>query len=102
MAAYATTTTVKGKKAAKVAPNLAVITGQVALSNYNSTLAEITGITKNFRSLHSVVGAISSNNKICTWIAASKAFKCYVPNTGAEVANDQDCGTIDFIATGTV
>jgi|SRR3972149_7942973 len=100
MAAYAATTTINGKKAQKIAPGVGMITGRVALSNYNSTLAAITGISSRFKSIYTVVASVSSTGALPTWVTASKAFKCYVPNTGVEVANDVDCGTIDFVAFG--
>ena len=100
MAAYAATTTINGKKAQKIAPGVAMITGQVALTNYNATLAAITDISSRFKSIYAVIGTSTSTGLACTWIAASKAFKCYVPSTGAEVATDVNCGTIDFVAFG--
>jgi len=98
--AYTATTTINGKKAQKIAPGVAMITGRIALSSYHATLAAITGISSRFKAIYTVIPSVSSTGVLPTWITASKALKCYVPNTGVEVANDVYCGTIDFVAFG--
>lgn len=79
-----------------------MIRGVLTVSNYNSTLAEITGITKYFKGTPTVIlgGAFSGGNHVGFWVAASKSVKAHVTTTGAEVANDVNMGTVPFIAFG--
>lgn len=102
MAAYAATVTLNTKVVNKTrgSGGLAVLYGSVALSNYNSTRAEITGITGYFRGAPIVVAGMTSTGHLVNWDVASKAFKARVSSTGAEVANDVDCGTFHFVAMG--
>lgn len=100
--AYTATVTLDKPKVSRLSPGLGLVSGRIALSSYHATLAEITAITKRLKTVHSVISGVSSTGVLSTWIDASKALKCYVPNTGVEVANDVDCGTIDFIAIGSI
>ena len=105
MAAYAATVTVPDVVAKKIAATgLGILRGSVALSNYNSTLAEITGITNMFRSAPTVVaGGCSSNGYIVAWDTTSKAFKAWYPSKAQTHNHDlliiggQAEGTTDII-----
>lgn len=81
MAAYAAAVTAPDVVAKKLAATgLGVLRGSVAVSNYNSTLAEITGITGKFRSAPTVLlGGCSSNGYIVAWDAVAKAIKAWYP-----------------------
>lgn len=81
MAAYAQTTTLPDLKAKKIAATgLGILRGSIALSNYNSTLAEITEITGKFRSAPTVLlGAVSSLGYLVAWDTTSKAIKAFYP-----------------------
>jgi len=81
MAAYAATATLPDLKAKKLAgTGLGIVRGTVTLSNYNSTLAEITGITGMFRSAPTVIlGAVSSLGYLVAWDTTSKAIKAFYP-----------------------
>lgn len=107
MAAYAATVTLVLPKATPlvVLPGLALLWGIVTISNYNSTLAEVTGITGKFRGTVTVVCSGVSDGavkQLVRWDATAKAFRCYVPTTGAETANDVNVGGVHFIAIGRV
>ena len=81
MAAYATTTTIAHRRPIKIGEDLAVLAGTIDVTNYNSTLAEITAISKKFKTvLAVVVGGVSSNGYLGTWVAADKAVKCFYPS----------------------
>ena len=100
--AYTATVTLDKPKVSRIAPGVGMISGRIALSSYHATLVAIAAITSRLKTVYSVIPAVSSTGVLPTWIDASSALKCYVPNTGAEVANDVDCGTIDFIAIGSI
>jgi hypothetical protein len=81
MAVYAQTTTLDYPKPGQLG-NLpvGVISGTCNLTNYNSTLAEITTITKAFLpggKLRVVPNGISSGGFIMKWDATGKAFRAY-------------------------
>ena len=82
MAAYAATVTLDQRSAAKFGNGgFKLVAGQVALSNYNSTPAEITGITGEFRTLLRVVcDGVSSNGYLVRWSKTDKALKAYYPS----------------------
>ena len=80
MAAYAATVTLAQRSAAKFGNGgFKQVSGSVAISNYNQTAAEITGITGEFRSTKFTVvcDGISSGGYLVRWSAADKAFKAY-------------------------
>jgi hypothetical protein len=87
---------------------LAALHGTVDITNYNQTLAEITGITKFFRGAVTVIASgISDNGYHVRWDATGKSFRAYYgTNTLAgqaaaeQVANDVDVGLVHFIAMG--
>lgn len=112
MAAYAATTTINEKCSIPLMGGgpLRILTGTVTLSNYNATLAEITGITKFFKRPASVTvltPAMSSNGYWASWVGASKALKVWkgdysetVDGPAVECGNDVNVGTITFVAIG--
>lgn len=107
MAAYACTVTPDTPVALKLLQffGIGVLIGKANISNYNTTPAEVTGITKYFRTTPCVVPTgVSSGavKQLVRWDRTAKAFKCYVPTTGAETATDVNVGEVDFIAFGRV
>ena len=113
MAAYAATVTIQGKKAWRTGPgSFGILRGTVNVTNYNTTLAEITGISKKFRDTPTVIlNSISSLGHCGEWVAASKSIKCWFPTqqtggagnrAGIEAATDTNIGVFSFIAIGLV
>src|SRR4030066_7599 len=96
MAAYAATVTPADRVAQKLLPTpLAIIRGTVNITNYNPTLAEITGITKFFRTTPNVLlGGFTTNGYACSWIPASKSIKCWEDNENASYLADQAFGEV--------
>ena len=88
MANYAVTVTLDQRSAAKFGNGgFKLIAGQVALSNYNSTPAEITGITGEFKTLLRVVcDGVSSGGYLVRWSKTDKALKAYYPTKAATAA----------------
>lgn len=111
MAAYAASVTLKHRVSHRLIPGMRIIFGSINLSNYNTTLAEITAITGAFRAAPAVIlGGNSSNGYLVAWDSTSKAVKAWYPTqqtastgnrAGVEVANDVAVGAVDFIAIGT-
>ena len=82
MAAYAATVALDQRTAIQMANNaFKLLSGSVAITNYNSTLAEITGITKMFAgdAPRVICDGVTSNGYLAIWVAASKALKCFYP-----------------------
>lgn len=82
MGAYAAAVTLTTPNAAKFGNGgYRLLAGQCTISNYNSTLAEISGISKMFKSgaPMTVVCDVSTNGYIVRWDRTSKAFKCFYP-----------------------
>ena len=111
MAAYAATVTSPLRKPMKIGNDTIVYYGTVDITNYNTTLAEITGITGKFRDGAPIVvlSGMTDNNYGVTWISASKSIKAFEDNENAtyladqafgEVATDVDVGAVGFIAIG--
>lgn len=119
MAAYAHTVTSGMRKPEKIAPGLGVYHGSVDITNYNTTLAEVVGITGKFRSAPVVIcEGVSDAGYLIQWDPVGKSFKAYYSTTahqhtetgattaantaaaGSEVANDVDVGAISFVAFG--
>lgn len=80
MGAYAATVTLDQAKAAKLGNGgFKLLSGSVAITNYNQTAAEIKGITGEFggSKFKVVCDGISSNGYLVRWSATDKAFKAY-------------------------
>lgn len=89
MGAYAATVSTPLNRCERISRSLGMFAGKVNVTNYNTTIAEITGITKYFvtggvsgftQGLIAVVpqGA-SDNGHIMQWDYNTGAFKCYKP-----------------------
>jgi len=81
MTAYTATVTLDSPRPGRLGNSpFGVVGGTCNLSNYNSTLAEITGITGLFLpggKLRVVADGLSSNGYACKWDTTGKAFKAY-------------------------
>ena len=117
MAAYAATVTSTMRKPTRIAAAMAIYHGQVNLTNYNTTAAEITGITGKFRADPIVLmSGVSESGYVCHWDPTDKSIKAFYPTIasdqtptadiiaapGTEVANDVDVGLVYFVAFGFV
>lgn len=86
MSAYAATVTALMKRAVKVdqVTGIGMYVGKCDVTNYNTTLAEITAITGKFRNLMQVIcTTISDNGYMIRWDAVANAFKAYYPTPAA-------------------
>lgn len=81
MAAYAASITLDSPRPGRLGNSpFGVLSGTCSLTNYNSTLAEITTITKAFLTggkLRVVADGLSSNGYVVKWDTTGKAFKAY-------------------------
>lgn len=79
MAAYAASVTINNTM--KAVGALGVVSGVIDVTNYNTTLAEITGVTGQFRGdpWNVMVDPISENGYIVRWDYTSLAIKAYYP-----------------------
>ena len=119
MAAYANTITATMLRAVKIdqVVGIGMYMGRCDVTNYNTTLAEITDITGKFGTLIEVIcSAISDNGYLMRWDKVGKAFKAYYPTdisdqtptadivaaAASEVASDVDVGVVEFVAYGLV
>ena len=119
MAAYAETTTSTMKRAVKIdmITGIGMFVGKTDITNYNTTVAEITDITKKFRNLMQVICAgVSDNGYLVRFDATDLGFKAYYPTivsdqtptadivaaAGTEVASDVDVGVVEFAAYGLI
>ena len=108
MAAYAVTVTFDQPMTERWGRTLAAITGVVDITNYNSTLAEITEITNRFKILRIVIpDGKSDAGYAFDWVPASKAFKVWqcdlsasVDGPEVECGDDVDVGEVQFLAIG--
>lgn len=108
MAAYAATVTSTLRKPIKIGSSMGIYHGQVNLTNYNSTLAEITDITGKFQSDPVVlIDGISESGFGCHWDPTAKSIKAFnfdqnnaADGPAIQVANDTDVGLVYFTAFG--
>lgn len=108
MAAYAATVTLNQRVPIKLPGGIGMVTGKVDVTNYNQTLAEITGITKFFRAAPTVIlGGVSDSGFHGRWDATAKAVKVYTGDNdnaadgpSVQAASDVDAGEFDFVAFG--
>lgn len=108
MAAYAATVTLDFPNPKGLTPFLDIVTGTIDVTNYNTTLAEITGITKLFRTVFAVVvDGPTDAGYILEWNNTSSAFKAWqadystsVDGPLVQLASDTDAGACKFIALG--
>lgn len=82
MAVYAATVTLDQRSAAKLGNGgFKLLSGQVALTNYNSTPAGITGISGEFATLFRVIcDGVSSSGYLVRWSKTDNALKAYYPS----------------------
>ncbi len=118
MAAYAAAVTSKLKRALKIdqVTGIAMFCGEVDVTNYNTTLAEITGITGKFRTVLCVIAGVTDSGFLLEWIDATGAFKAFTPTNAsdqtptadivaagaAQAAVDVDVGSAHFVAYGLI
>lgn len=106
MAAYAATVTSPLRRASKVSgpgggPGNAVwMFGDINITNYNSTLVEITDITKHFQGTLIVLAASAEGAYSPVWIPASNSFKLYDIGDAGETSDDTDAGLFHWVAMG--
>lgn len=109
MAAYAASVSSLLRRAVKIDATVGVYmyAGTVNITNYNTTLAAITGISGKFRSIVSVVAGATDEGYLLEWIAASNAFKAYrfdynnaADGPAIELPTDTDAGAASFVAYG--
>lgn len=105
MADYASTVTLDLPKAQRISRELGILTGEINITNYNSTQSAETDISGKFKSLLVVMVTSTENGYVCS-VDSSCKFTVYEAGAdGAELdecANDTDCGTFAFIAIGTL
>lgn len=102
MAAYAYTVTLDQPTVHKIG-KLGVLRGQVNVTNYNSTKAEITEITSRFKGAPTVLlGGCSSGGHMVEWDEAAKSVKAFNPGgaLGTESSTDVNVGSVAFVAFG--
>jgi len=104
MAAYAYTAVIDSPHAIKTGgnKNLAVLTGTVDVTNYNSTNGAITEISSAFDTLLDVQLSLSDNGYLGRWTGTS--ILAYLLPTSAgpatELTDDVDAGLYHFTAIG--
>lgn len=99
--AYSATVSTPLSKCERISRSLGVLAGKVNVASYNTTLIEITAITKYFvtggvsgftQGIIAVLPTgISDNGHDFVWDYATGAFKCYTP-TAATIAVDSNVG----------
>lgn len=100
MANYASTVTTPMANCERISRSLGVIAGKVTISNYNTTLLEITGITKFFKN-SAVVGftkgvvsvaceGFTSNGYLVRWDNTTGAFRCFYANNAMSIPVDSN------------
>jgi len=112
MADYAASVTSSMLRAVKVdnVTGIGIYAGVCDITNYNTTLAEITGITGKFHSVISVTtDGATENGYLVSWVPASGAFKAWRLDYDAgadgeliEASTDDDVGTVNFLAIGII
>ena len=104
--AYTATVTSPMKQAERISRNLGVFVGKCDVTSYNSTLAEITDITKHFvpssvsgftQGIIAVVpSGVSDNGHIFEWDYTTGAFKCYKP-TQVAIINSTEGTNVELV-----
>jgi len=81
MAAYASTVTLDTPKAQRVSRDYGMIIGKCDITNYNTTGAEITDITKFFKddtiSIRVINDGLSDNGYLVRWNTTDKCFHAF-------------------------
>lgn len=99
MAAYAATVTLDHRRPYKIGNDLRLIRGTVDITNYNTTLAEITDITKKFvnSDVNVILGGLTDNGYLVAWVVASKSIKAWYPSVARTHNHD-----LSVIGGGTI
>lgn len=116
MAAYAATVTIAGEHSQRLVPGMRIVRGTVDVTNYNTTGAETTNITKHFKggAPTVILGGVSDNGFLVAWDTTDKCVHAWYPTiasdqtptadivaaAGTEVASDVDVGAVPFVAFG--
>lgn len=110
MAVYAATATLDRPTAEKLGPRVGWLSGTVDITNYNTTLGQVTAITGAFLTTPRVVcDGLSDNGYIVQWNNTNGSFKCFyttddinTAGSALEVQEDVDVGVVNFHAIGLV
>lgn len=107
MAAYAATVTLRQRSAIPLGGGIGFVHGTINVTNYNQTLAEITGVSGLFKGAPTVIlGGITSGGYGARWVPASKSVYCYTfpdaAGVAAQAASDTNPGTVEFAAFGVI
>jgi len=108
MAAYAATVTLDSPTVKKLGVGVGLLTGTIDVTNYNTTLVEISEITGRFKDVLTVlVSPVSDNLFLAAWSVAGNAVEFFADEDPAgaaaaftELADDTDAGAVKFIAIG--
>ena len=112
MAAYAATVAISNAQPERTGRRFGQIMGTVNVTNYNSTLVELTDITKNFIDSGAVdivvlSDGVSDSGFQFSWDSTSKSFKAWYSDLSEatdgpliEVVDDTDVGQVSFVAFG--
>lgn len=111
--AYTAAVTTPLKQAERISRSFGMYAGKCNISEYNTTLLEITGITRYFKTggvsgftggiVAVVADQVSENGYLVQWDYATGAFKAYRPSNivattlGVAVNSDVSSGTIAVI-----
>ena len=83
MAAYAATVTADIPHAERISRNYGMLIGKCDITNYNTTGAEITDITRYFddttTSVRVICDGLSDNGYVVRWNTTDKCFHAYYP-----------------------
>lgn len=113
MAAYASTVTLDRSRMERISRNYGFVIGKCDITNYNTTGAEITDITKFFNDTTTPIRVIndgmSDNGYIVRWNTTDKCFHAFYPvsahshslkfKSGTPTADVEFDGT-DIVSTG--
>ena len=102
MTAYASTVTLDHVGAERISKNFGMIVGKCDITNYNTTGAEITDITKHFRTIKRViVDGFSASGYLVRWNTTDKCFHAFYPRA-AQAAATTDKLTITASGSGNI
>ena len=92
MAGYSSIVTTPLKQTERISRSLGIYAGKCNIDNYNTTLLEITGITRYFKTggvsgftggiIAVVADQVSENGFLAQWDYTTGAFKCFAPLVG--------------------
>lgn len=111
MAAYAATVVEDLQRVERISRTVGIMVGTCNLTNYNTTLAEITDITRWFLAVNRIFAvltdAVSDEGYCFRWNRTTGAFECFVPVHGhdfkfksASITADVEWDGTDIATTG--